>query len=89
MLDQIRSIDLIKHQEHRRDSLRTQVPVKKTIDALSRWCEIENSENVTSHPVFLHRSHFVQRETKRVYHERDLPCVQMINFIQFNRDHEK
>jgi hypothetical protein len=78
-----------KHRKYHGDSLRTQVPVKKTIDALSRWCMVGISESVTSNPMFLHRSHFLQREAKRIYHERDLPCVQVINLVQFNRDHEK
>ena len=89
MLDQIRSIHLMKHMEHRIDSPRTQVPVKKTIDTLSRWRVVGNSKRITSNPMFLHRSHFLQRKSQRIYHERDLPCVQVINLVQFNRDHEE
>lgn len=39
--------------------------------------------------MFLHRSYFIQREAKWIYHKRDLICIQAINLVEFNRDNEE
>lgn len=51
--------------------------------------QLDPGKKITSDSVFLHGSHLLQREPKRIHHKRNLPSIYAVYLVQFNSNDEE